>query len=184
MTNQTHTIKSLGCYEVHSNGLIYSNSGWRGKTRSLLTVRPDKHGYFIVRITINNKRTDWKIHKLIAELFLEPRPSTKHEIRHLDGDKRNNNIENLAWGTRQENANDREKHGRTSRGVNHSNYIKNGFKNSKYIKHCVNCHYELVNTLKDVKRYLESVEHLLPETQDREEVTSNLINIINKAEGN
>ena len=36
--------------------------------------------------------------------------------RHLDGDKKNNRIGNLAWGTQAENMQDMIRHGRTTRG--------------------------------------------------------------------
>ncbi|WP_418344921.1 NUMOD4 motif-containing HNH endonuclease [Rhodococcus pyridinivorans] len=39
------------------------------------------------------------VHALVAEAFLGPRPDG-HEIRHLDGNPSNNQVTNLAYGTR------------------------------------------------------------------------------------
>lgn len=74
----------------------------------------------------NGKRTRLKVHKLVAWNYLPARPSTSHEIRHLDGNKMNNKATNLIWGTSKENAADRERHGRTSRGESHAQAIKAG----------------------------------------------------------
>jgi hypothetical protein len=60
----------------------------------------------------------------VAAQFLPERPSPEHEVRHLDGNKDNPHADNLAWGTRKENADDRERHGRTSRGSAHSAAIR------------------------------------------------------------
>ena len=66
--------------------------------------------------------SEWQ--PIVAAEYLPPRPSPKHEIRHLDGNKNNAHCDNLAWGTAKENAEDRERHGRTSRGASHSAAIK------------------------------------------------------------
>ena len=44
-----------------------------------------------------------------------PRPEGM-ECRHLNGDRKDNRIENLRWGTRAENAQDRVIHGTDSKG--------------------------------------------------------------------
>lgn len=51
------------------------------------------------------------VHHLVAELFIGQRPSSKHVIRHLDGNPANNDASNLAWGTYLENENDKRRHG-------------------------------------------------------------------------
>ena len=50
------------------------------------------------------------IHRLVLEGFAGPCPEGM-EARHLDGNRFNNRLNNLAWGTRSENARDRERHG-------------------------------------------------------------------------
>lgn len=112
-------------YEVERDGRIFSvSSNWRGLGRRELRQDLNNDGYPSVRLTINGKRTRYAVHKLVALHHLPPRPSEAHEVRHLDGNKMNPNATNLAWGTQKENADDRERHGRTSRGKSHSNAIK------------------------------------------------------------
>lgn len=50
-----------------------------------------------------------KIHVLILETFSGNRPQS-FQCRHLDGNKLNNNIENIKWGTPKENGEDRALH--------------------------------------------------------------------------
>lgn len=102
-------------YDITQGGLVYSNLNWRGYGRRPLRQNLNSYGYPSVRILRNGKRTRVCVHVLMALEYLGPRPSPSHEVRHLDGNKLNNNIFNLAWGTRADNAADRERHGNTSR---------------------------------------------------------------------
>lgn len=112
-------------YEVTPYGSVFSvSSNWRGLGRRRLADHPNSDGYLRVRLTIDGKRKSYLVHSLVAAKFLPPRPSMKHEICHIDGNRRNNLVSNLRWGTRKDNASDRERHGRTSRGEKHSLAIK------------------------------------------------------------
>lgn len=115
-------------YIATVDGRIYSTaSNWRGYGKREMAQQPNDDGYPSVRLRVAvGVRKRMAVHKLVAFAFLESRPSDQHEIRHLDGDKNNNHVSNLAWGTRKENAADREAHGKTSRGLSHSNAIKRG----------------------------------------------------------
>lgn len=44
------------------------------------------------------------IHRLVASVWLPPRPSPDHAIDHVDGDRSNNTPQNLEWVTVRENA--------------------------------------------------------------------------------
>lgn len=118
-------IEGLDCdYEVSRDGRVYSLSGWRGQPRRELAQSLNSHGYPRVCVMRSGKKARLLVHSLVAAAFLPPRPSIAHEVRHLDGDRTNNVASNLAWGTRAENAADRARHGRTSRGEAHSLAIR------------------------------------------------------------
>ena len=114
-------------YEVTPDGRVFSvDSNWRGYGRRELAQTLNSHGYPSVRMTINGVRSRRLVHSLVAAQYLPGRPSPTHEVRHLNGNKSDNRAENLAWGTRKENADDRERHGHTSRGARHSAAIRQG----------------------------------------------------------
>ena len=129
MTTAQHTPG----YEITADGRVLSiASGWRGHARREMRQDLDDHGYPSVRLTVAGKRIRVAVHRLVAANYLPPRPSPTHEIRHLDGNKMNNSAGNLAWGTRKENAEDRQRHGRTSRGAKHGAAIKASAKWRRY----------------------------------------------------
>ena len=101
-------------YYVTENGRVFSMHSHKELRQTL-----NSHGYPSVRITVGGQRKRIAVHRLIAAEFHGLKPSDKHEIRHLNGDKTDNRAVNLCWGTRKDNANDREKHGNTVRGENH-----------------------------------------------------------------
>jgi len=118
-------VKHTPGYEITRDGLVFAiSTNWRGYGRREMRQTPNADGYPSVRLTIDGKRVRLAVHRLVAAKYLPPRPSMSHEVRHLDGNKAHCSAENLQWGTRKENADDRERHGRTSRGAAHSAAIK------------------------------------------------------------
>lgn len=114
-------------YRVTAEGRVFSlASNWRGYGEREMRQTPNADGYPSVRLTLDGKRVRLAVHRLVAQNYLPARPSPDHQIRHIDGDKGNPHAENLAWGTAKENADDRERHGRTSRGEKHAIAIKIG----------------------------------------------------------
>lgn len=70
----------------------------------------DRKGYHYARIGVYGKKYQVPVHRMVLAAF--HRPQGEGEIcRHLDGNPKNNRPCNLAWGTHQENMNDRKAHG-------------------------------------------------------------------------
>ncbi len=69
----------------------------------ILGLRTLRNGYKRSTISIENRQHQRLVHRLVAEAFLGPPPSTIHQVNHIDGNKANNCINNLEWRTRQEN---------------------------------------------------------------------------------
>lgn len=67
-------------------------------------VRPGKPPYYSVRLSDPTHRFRGKrVHVLMAEAFLGPKPSPQHEVNHIDGDSLHNVVTNLEWTTHLEN---------------------------------------------------------------------------------
>ena len=99
-------------YVFGSDGSVFSY-----KTGRVLKWLFDTYGYPMVRISIRGIAKSEKVHSLILETFSGPRP-TGYVTRHLDGNKQNNNFDNLAWGTQKENWADMRRHGTAPVGEN------------------------------------------------------------------
>ena len=67
--------------------------------------------YLTVHLYSGGKRHARKVHQLVLETFVGPRPEG-HEVRHLNGDSMDNRLENLAYGTHSENVRDVIRHGK------------------------------------------------------------------------
>lgn len=98
-----------GLYRVNRVGDIYSmprvtlmkNGHSRPLKGKLLAKRYCK-GYVTCVLYFSGKRMYDRVHRLVARVFIE-NPEGKVEVNHIDGNKLNNNVENLEWSTRKEN---------------------------------------------------------------------------------
>lgn len=75
-------------------------------------------GYMYVSVSTSRGQRGVPIHTLLLDAFVGVRPKGA-EIRHLDGNPKNNQLCNLVYGTAQENANDRVAHGHQPKGKDH-----------------------------------------------------------------
>lgn len=70
----------------------------------ILKAQPDKKGYLRLRVTIDREKRSYKVHRLVAEAFID-NPECKSQVNHINGDKADNRADNLEWATNKENAN-------------------------------------------------------------------------------
>lgn len=61
-----------------------------------------REGYFRIGLHSNSVSKYFSVHRLVAQTFI-PNPDNKPEVNHIDGDKKNNNTNNLEWVTSKEN---------------------------------------------------------------------------------
>lgn len=80
-----------------------------------MRLRTTSDGYRCAQLKRNTKNTHQRVHRLVLMAFVgEPPPGMI--ACHNDGNRSNNAIENLRWGTHSENQRDRIKHGTSPRG--------------------------------------------------------------------
>lgn len=95
-------IKDFDRYLIDINGVIYDTK-YNNRT---ICQWIDNVGYYQCNLYKDGKRYFKRVHKLTAETFIE-NPNNLPQVNHIDGNKLNNNINNLEWITNSENT----KHG-------------------------------------------------------------------------
>jgi hypothetical protein len=87
----------------------------------MLSPNSDPDGYLLVALCNTGRRRTRKIHHLVLEAFIGPRPNAASTCRHINGNRADNSAANLAWGTQEENDLDKDVHGTRPRGASHVN---------------------------------------------------------------
>ena len=78
-------------YYIYDNGDVLNIS-----TKKILKGSIGEHGYKYYRLSKNNKKKMFYAHRLVAEAFLD-NPNNLPVVNHKDGNKLNNNVDNLEW---------------------------------------------------------------------------------------
>ena len=108
--------------------LLPANQNWlwfvyAGRDGSILVYKPENdrwerlgqswgdNGYWVVSMKEGTER----VHELVALAFDGPKTREKPTVRHLDGEKDNNESDNIKWGTPGEQQEDERKEGNCRR---------------------------------------------------------------------
>ncbi len=97
-------------YSVTHDGKVFRNTSTKPLSTSMLNS-----GYMSVEMWKDGLRKSVPIHVVVAEAWIRPRVLGEC-IRHLDGNKLNNTVGNLAIGTKSDNEKDKILHGTDNRG--------------------------------------------------------------------
>lgn len=111
------TVPGYPAYEVSVDGIVRRCQGFRCRHAHRVLVpfiRPN--GYAQVILYRDGRRQRFGVHQLVALAFLGPKPSPQHEVAHLDGQRLNNHVSNLAWLLHSENERHKDLHGTRLRG--------------------------------------------------------------------
>lgn len=131
-----------GLYKVSTFGRVYARSKVittrnqyavhkrRIKGHMMVPSSSSRYGHRTVCLTDweGNQKTHW-VHRLVLEAFVGPCPEGMEACHGPDRDPGNNRLDNLKWGTMQDQEKDREAHGTRLRGERHGM-----FKHGRFVK--------------------------------------------------
>jgi hypothetical protein len=114
-------------YRISNTGIVESCRSKSGRITNSwhnIAYAYQKCGY--PRVPLCNGGGVWRtnVHVLVLMTFVGPKPTGCMGL-HKDGNPRNNNVDNLYWGTHKDNTDDRARHGRTSIGTKVINAVTN-----------------------------------------------------------
>lgn len=95
-------IRDFEDYLITDTGRVYSL-----KTFRYLRIYVNKQGYSEVRLNKQNKKYYKRVHRLVAEAFIE-NPENKPQVDHINRNKLDNRVENLRFVTSYENCENTE----------------------------------------------------------------------------
>lgn len=96
---------------------------WRLAKGKILSPVLANNGYMVLGLRRNGAHKLRYLHAIICEAAHGPRPSSRHVVRHLNGNCIDNQPDNLAWGTQKENSADMLRHGTRTRGEKIANAV-------------------------------------------------------------
>lgn len=98
-----------GYLRVSNNGRVISLGRWINDIYGNKVWKPErevcpggKSKYKVVNATVNGEKKSISVHRLVAMTFI-PNPNNLPQVNHIDGNTRNNAVENLEWCTASEN---------------------------------------------------------------------------------
>jgi hypothetical protein len=100
-------IPNFPGYEVSNHGQVRSYKTGTCKLKKPGTIQ---HGYQNITLQKDGKSYTKTIHRIVLTVF-DREPMEGEVCRHLDGNPKNNHIDNLCWGTCKENIKDMYTHG-------------------------------------------------------------------------
>ena len=121
-TEEWREIPGFPEYQVSSHGRVrsyYKANGYGGGFTCDRSITPNilrqtplkKSGHMRVYLYHNGIKVSLLVHRLVAIAFI-PNPNGYPKVRHRDDNPKNNNVENLEWGTQGDNIRDCIERGR------------------------------------------------------------------------
>jgi hypothetical protein len=111
MEEEYKKIQNYENYSVSSFGNVRNDM-----TNKILKNLIDSNGYYQVNLYKNSKMKSMKVHRLVANAFIE-KLDGKPFIDHINNNRLDNNISNLRWVTHKENQMNKSMYYNNSSGV-------------------------------------------------------------------
>lgn len=83
-------------YSVSTEGVV------RKDTTNYILSQSSQQDYKFVTLLVQGKQKRMRVHRMVAETFLD-NPENKPYVNHINGNRGDNNVENLEWATPSEN---------------------------------------------------------------------------------
>lgn len=100
---QLYNVSSYGNVESLKRIVPTKGNSTRISHGRLLKTIKKSIGYRQVTLSKLGGQKIYLVHRLVAQAFL-PNPNNLPQVNHIDGNKENNNLENLEWCTHKQNA--------------------------------------------------------------------------------
>lgn len=104
-------IPEMPGYVISKDCKVVSKNYMRRGYPKILKPWINKFGYTDYQLCVNGKVFRMLLSRLMLISFVGSPPNKDSQARHLDGNPRNNDLSNLAWGSPKENQQDRFQHG-------------------------------------------------------------------------
>lgn len=122
-----------GIYKISNQGDVLSlertvvckNGNPQYTPEILMKHNVNSKGYYRVPLCKNGTKKWMQLHRLLAIHFI-PNPNNYPIVRHLNDNKLDFKLENLAWGTNKDNTQDAIKNGKGSQGEKNPMYGRRG----------------------------------------------------------
>lgn len=86
-------VEQYAPFEISKEGVVRNKL-----TSNILKPSESNSGYLRVSTTYKQRRVKASVHRLVAIAFI-PNPANMEYVNHIDGDKKNNHVDNLEWTT-------------------------------------------------------------------------------------
>lgn len=133
-------VRSIDRYCIQKNNRSEKyNHIYKGK---ILKQFKNKAGYMQVQLSYRYKSYPKRVHRLVAETFID-NPNDYSCVNHIDGNKLNNNVDNLEWCSYSHNNRHARKTGlnKGNKGISYKNrclkaieYIKSNLDNTGWLE--------------------------------------------------
>lgn len=101
-TDGRYSVSSLGAVRANWSDVPRRNCNKRVRIEKTKLLKSFVHTTGYLRVSLGRNKSRY-VHRLVASAFI-PNPDNLPQVDHIDGNKQNNNINNLRWVTAQQNS--------------------------------------------------------------------------------